>query len=275
MKIICDSHIHSCNSFDAENSVEELCEKALELKLNTITITDHMEVPELALGAKSEYGDMKKQIAKSLKDIVRCQEIYKGRINVLKGIEMGEPMHDIKLTHKAFNIGEYDFVLASVHNLKNMEDFYYLDYNKLDVKNLLTEYFNELLDTAQNADFDSLAHLTYPLRYIAERTDIKVDLEDYKEIIDSIFIALIEREKALEINTSGLFKELKCTLPDISLVKRFKELGGKYVTVGSDAHNCENLAKGIDQGIEVVRTCGFKHYSIYENRTPRMIEIWY
>lgn len=275
MKIICDCHLHSVNSFDGQNTVKELCEEAIKKEINIITITDHMEAPEISFGAKSQYGDMIKQISNSVADVMECQQIYNDKIKVLKGMELGEPMHNPKLTKKALGIGEFDFILASVHNLKDEEDFYFLDYSECNVQELLKRYFNELLDTAQNADFDSLAHLTYPLRYIVERTKKSPDLEPYRNIIDDIFKTLISREKALEINTSGLFKEIGTTLPDINLIRRFKELGGKYVTIGSDAHTCIDLGKGIEQGIEIAKTCGFNHYTVFENRKPKMIEIWY
>ncbi len=275
MKIICDCHIHSLNSFDGQNTVKELCEEAIKKEINIITITDHMETPEISFGVKSQYGDMINQISKSVLDVMECQQIYDGKIKVLKGMELGEPMHNSKLTKKALGIGEFDFILASVHNLKDEEDFYFLDYSECNVQELLKRYFNELLDTAQNADFDSLAHLTYPLRYIVERTKKSLDLEPYSNIIDDIFKTLISREKALEINTSGLFKEIGTTLPDINLIRRFKELGGKYVTIGSDAHTSIDLGKGIEQGIEIAKTCGFNHYTVFENRMPKMIEIWY
>ncbi len=275
MKIICDCHLHSINSFDGQDSVKSLCEEAIKKGINTIAITDHMEAPEISFGAKSQYGDMLRQISKSLSDVMECQQIYKGKIKVLKGMELGEPMHNTKLAKKALAIGKFDFVLASVHNIKNEEDFYFLNYRECNVQELLERYFNELLDTAQNADFDSLAHLTYPLRYIIERTKKIPDLQIYINLIDDIFKTLISREKALEINTSGLFTKIGTTLPDINLIRRFKELGGKYVTIGSDAHTCIDLGKGIEQGIEIAKTCGFNYYTVYENRLPKMIEIWY
>lgn len=275
MKIICDCHTHTNNSFDAENSLKEMCESAIEKGISILAVTDHMEAPEIPLKEKSQYGDMVRQITKSAEDVDECRKIFGERIEILKGIEIGEPMHDLKCTKKALSIADFDFVLASVHNLKNYEDFYFLEYTEDNIPKLLKLYFDELLYTAQNADFDSLAHLTYPLRYIVERTDIKPDLSVYSEVIDSIFKALIEREKALEINTSGLFKPIGTTLPDINLIKRFKELGGKYVTIGSDAHNCNNLGLGIEKGIDIAKICGFKYYTIFENRKPKLIEIWY
>ncbi len=275
MKIICDTHVHSDNSFDGNSSVFEICEAALDKGINTVIITDHMEAPEIRLGDRSVYGNAVKSITKSVADVEEVSEKFKGKVKLLKGMELGEPMHMPKMTEKALAIADFDFILASIHNLKDKEDFYYLDYNNENVDDLLSKYFEELLDTALNADFDSLAHLTYPLRYIYERTDIRPDLDNYSEIIDEIFLALIKRDKALEINTSGLFKEIKSTLPDINMVRRFKELGGKYVTIGSDAHNQKDLAKGVEQGIELAKTCGFNYYTVFEKRTPKYIEIWY
>ena len=275
MKIICDTHVHSDNSFDGESSVREICEAAVKNGINTVAVTDHMEAPEIHLGDKSIYGNARKSIAQSVADVEKYSGEYEGKLKLLKGMELGEPMHIPKLTKKALEIADFDFILASVHNLKDEEDFYYLEYNENNVDSLLERYFNEILDTAENAEFDSLAHLTYPLRYIIERTDVKPDMNKYSEVIDKIFKALIKRDKALEVNTSGLFKPIGTTLPDINLVQRFKELGGKYVTVGSDAHNAKDLGKGVEKGIELIKTCGFMYYTVFEKRTPKFVEIWY
>lgn len=273
MKILCDCHTHSNNSFDADNSVKEMCQSAVNKNVKILAITDHLEVPEISLKEKSIYGDMVKQIKKSTDDVNKCKVKFASELKLLKGVEIGEPMHNPLLTEVAMSIDNYDFVLASVHNLKDKQDFYFLQYDESNADPLLKEYFNELLDTALNADFDSLAHLTYPLRYITERTDIKVNIGDFSKIIDDIFKALISRNKALEINTSGLFKEIGSTLPGIDLVKRFKELGGKYITIGSDAHNTENVGKGIDNGIEIAKKCGFSHFTYFEGRMPKLVEI--
>ena len=149
-----------------------------------------------------------------------------------------------------------------------------MKYNESNVPALLKQYFDELLDTASNADFDSLAHLTYPTRYIIQRTDINPELDRYSEVIDNILKALVDRDKALEINTSGL-RTIGVTMPDINIIKRFKELGGKYVTIGSDAHSVSKLGYGIEKGIEIAKTCGFDYFTVFENRQPELVQIWY
>ena len=274
MKILPDTHIHSENSFDAENSVRELCLSAIEKDISVIAITDHMEAPEIKLGDRSVFGNMMKQISKSVSDAEAAAKEFDGKLKVLRGIELGEPMHEPKLTKKAMAIADFDFILASIHNIKDTEDFYYLEYNESNVPKLLKRYFDELLDTAQNADFDSLAHLTYPLRYIIERTGIRPDLDEYSGVIDDILKAVIKRDKALEINTSGI-RSIGVTLPDIKLIKRFRELGGKYVTIGSDAHKSIDVGYKIEKGIDIAKTCGFEHFTIFEKRQPKLIQIWY
>lgn len=271
--IICDMHTHSDNSFDAKNSVDDMCTSAINKGLYAIAITDHCEAPEIPLGDASEYGSFDVLIPKSFKDSKNAQEKYSTKIKVLCGLELGEPMHNLSCTQKALKYGDFDFVLASVHNLRNMADFYYLDFEKFDINEILNLYFDELAETASFNDFDSLAHLTYPLRYIKEKTGKIPDLSIYQDKIDNIFNILIMNNKALEINVSGLYKGFGSTLPDEAQIKRYNQLGGKYITIGSDSHNRDDVGKCIKQGIELAKNCGFTHYTIFEKRQPIQIEL--
>ena len=63
------------------------------------------------------------------------------------------------------------------------------------------------------------------------------------------------------------------TLPDLPLVKRFRELGGKYITVGSDAHTADMVGKGIEEGLRIAKLAGFEHYAYFEDHKPVLIEI--
>ena len=89
----------------------------------------------------------------------------------------------------------------------------------------------------------------------------------------TIYRTLISNKKALEINTSGLFKPIGRTLPDEFQLKRYRELGGKLITVGSDAHTSTAVGNGIEEGIRLAHKCGFKSYTIFETRRPIAIPI--
>ena len=271
--VLCDAHTHSDNSFDAKSTVEEMCDSAAKKGFYAIAITDHCEAPFIRLGYNEEFGDFSERIPLSYSETKKAQKKFGEKIKVLCGIELGEPMHDSECTKRALSFGDFDFVLASLHNLRNMDDFYFIDFNKCSVSEILKLYFDELAETASFSDFDSLAHLTYPLRYIFEKTGEYPDLSPYQDVIDDIYKTLISNKKALEINTSGLFKPSGRTLPDEFQLKRYRELGGKLITIGSDAHSCSAVGNGIEEGIRLARKCGFESYTIFEKRRPITIPI--
>ena len=270
---LCDMHTHSDNSFDAKSTVDELCQAAVNRGLYALAVTDHCEAEYIKMGENCEFGSFDRQIPQSVRDINSAREKYKGKLLVIRGLELGEPMHDPRQTAHALRYADFDFILASVHNLIGRDDFYYLDYKTVDVNEILREYFDELAETAAFEHFDSLSHLTYPLRYIVEREGYYPDLDPFSEQIDRIFRILIQNKKALEINVSGLFKPIGRTLPDEALVRRFRELGGEYITIGTDAHSSDMVGKGIERGIAVAKAAGFKHCAIYVKHTPVMLEI--
>lgn len=269
---ICDMHTHSDNSFDAKDSVDKICQSAIKKGLLAVAITDHCEAPMIRCGADCECGCLDEKIPKSVRDTLNAKQKYSKNIKVLCGMELGEPMHDDECTKKALNYGDFDFILASVHNLRGMEDFYYLNYDNLDVDEILKLYFDELAETASFKNYDSLAHMTYPLRYIFEKTGSYPDLSKFKNQTDDILNILVKNKKALEINVSGLFKGLGVTLPDETLIRRFRELGGEFITIGTDAHSEDYVGKGIENGIKTAEKCGFAQYTIYENHEPIMID---
>lgn len=263
---IIDMHTHSDNSFDGNHSVILLCESAFNKKAKAIAITDHCEID-------SKTMDFRALTINSFVNTKMAQDSFCGNFIVMQGIELGQALYNKPLAEQILNDFDYDFVLGSIHNLKDMEDFYFLDYKQYDVDDLLTKYFECELELAKWNKFDSLAHLTYPFRYIYERENYKSDLNKFSELIDEILLTLVKNKKALEINTSGFFMKIGETLPNENIVKRFKELGGEYITVGSDAHYAEKICNGIEAGLELAQKCGFEYITIYQKREPVLIPI--
>ena len=98
-------------------------------------------------------------------------------------------------------------------------------------------------------------------------------MNKYQDVCDAIFEELIKNDKALEINTSGLFYGYEGYASNISFVKRYKKLGGRYITVGSDSHYANRVCQGIEQGLDIARAAGFDSVTVFENRQPRLITI--
>ncbi len=264
---IIDMHTHTDNSPDGHHSAMYLCEQADMAGLRAIAFTDHVEVD---FYRQDNYDKVALQ---SFFEASKARSAFMGKLLVCLGVELGQPMYDVKTAEEIIAALPYDIVIGSVHNLNGVKDFCFLDYAEHDVNSLLTQYFDELIKLAQWGKFDTLAHVTYPLRYICGEYGIPVDMSKYKEQVDEVLIALVKNQKALEINTSGLRQKIGRTMPEEDVVRRFKQLGGEMVTVGSDAHYAKDLGAGIREGMEIAKRCGFDSVTLFQNRTPVQIPI--
>ena len=196
-----------------------------------------------------------------------------GKLLVNVGIELGQPTYDKPTSEYIINRFNYDQVIGSIHNLRDMPDFCELTFEGYDVHKLLDEYFDEELELAQWGKFDTLAHLTYPLRYIVGDQGYKVDLNRFSDKIDAILKTVIEKGKALEINTSGYRQKIGRPMPDADILKRYKDLGGELITIGSDSHFAEHIGAGIDKGMQMAVECGFNSIALFQQREPVLIPI--
>lgn len=265
-----DLHMHTSSSFDGNYPAALMCEAAVKNGLATIAFTDHFDVDFF------ERHNLDSRQKSSYEDIISAKNAFADKIQVLRGIEMGQPTYDLALTDKSLARYEYDFVIGSIHNLREMPDFGDLDYPNLtqdDIYSLLEKYFEEELILAKWNGFDTLAHLTYPMRYIVQSGRFNTNLARFDDIIDEIFKTLIANGKALEINTSGLRQPIGKTMPTENYVRRFKELGGELLTLGSDAHFTEHVGAGINQGYEIAESCGFKYVTYFKDRKPVQVKI--
>lgn len=258
----CDCHLHTDNSFDSDTPAERQIDRAHELGIEYIAVTDHCDI--------LEWSDA--DIARSNAQAAELNQKYDD-LTVLRGIELGEPLQNLEETAKALGLCEYDFILCSLHNIRGEEDFYYLHPTAEQAQDLLTRYFAELLEMVQWNEFDSLAHMTYPLRYLVGRDGLDIDMTPHQPKIREILGTLAVNGKALEINTSGLRSEGGFLMPTVEYVKLFRELGGRYITLGSDAHVPEHMAIGMAEGIAAAKEAGFNCATIFVNREPREIRL--
>ena len=269
-KNLLDLHAHTDNSFDGHHSAVFLCETAAARGLRALALTDHVEMD---FYREQSFDRTAKQ---SYFEIVKARSAFRGKLIVCAGVELGQPTYNLPESEHLVQQYSYDVVIGSIHNLRGKKDFWFLpreEYENGGADTLLREYFDEMLLLAQWGRFDVLAHLTYPLRYIVGEHGIPVDLSQYARQIDAVLEAAVKNRLALEINTSGLRQKLGRTMPEEDLVRRFRELGGERVTIGSDAHYAEHLGAGLEAGMEIALRCGFMHMTLYQKREPIEIEI--
>lgn len=253
-----DNHMHSSASFDAAYSVEEMAAASVAHGLSCITITDHRDCPVFLFDNSRAMMDLSRYSTQ------QATKDWQGKLEILFGVELGEPLQDRRAAKEILRHGSYDFVIGSLHNLEGEEDFYFLNYEQHDPYELLCRYFSELLDMVTWGQFDSLAHLTYPLRYMPK----DVEITPFADAIDRVFRALIQKQIALEVNASGFRQEIGESLPGEALLRRYYQLGGRLITMGADAHVPADTGSFIPRTCSMLRRMGFTEYSVYRGRRP-------
>lgn len=258
-----DYHMHTSFSKDAHTQPEEMIEAAIQKGLQTICITDHMDKDVMIRGEEFIFDtDL------YFEKIQDLQQKYKGKIEVLIGVEVGMQPHLSEYFKEYTRKYPFDFVLGSVHVIGGVDPYYPEFFEgKTD-----TQAFREMLDeTIENiqlySDYDSLGHLDYIVRYGRNR-EKEYSYEKFKEQIDFILKFLIENGKGLEVNTAGLKYGLPFAHPHPDIIKRYVELGGEIITLGSDAHKPEHVAYDFEKVKPLLQECGVKYLTKFKSRKP-------
>lgn len=264
-----DAHIHSSVSFDSDTPMRDMALASIEKGVEGVCFTDHYDVidsggkfvPEYDWSfAHAAHDEAKKAVGEGF------------MLNF--GLELGNAPAGFSAAEGSLNEPDIDFVLGSIHNASARlayKDYYYVDYTSEELCYFyLDDYFSQLEQLVAWGRFDSLAHVPYPLRYMVERDKQPITLERYYERIDAMLLHLARNDKALEVNTGKTGR----IMPEYPyLLERFHALGGKLVTVGTDAHSIAQTGLGLKGAYELLKQKGFSSVACFKRRKPEMIRI--
>lgn len=263
-----DMHSHSDNSPDGIHSPMYMCEHAVHNGLRALAITDHCEINEFF---EQKYAS---SIFHSYFETVKARNAFEGQLLVLTGLEIAQVSSNVGLSEGIVEKYPFDFILGSVHTPRGMtQDIKEIDYTKLDVYKFMDNYFDELAELANWKGCDALAHITCPMRRIQGYYKIDFDYNKVSRSLDNLLTEIIKNNKSLEVNTSGLRQDIGLTMPEEKIIRRYKELGGKYITLGSDAHKASDVGAGIKDAMKLVKNCGFDKITFFVSRQAMQIDI--
>ena len=264
MNKLWNNHMHCEFSGDSDTPMEDMITSSIKAGMYGITLTDHLDLDYYSSPHRFDLDiDSYRKHYDSLTD----SSMYNKEFEVLWGIELGLQPHLAKKHEEIISTYNFDFVIGSTHQVDKIDPYFPEYFEKFGVKGGVRRFFEV---TAENIEayknFDSYGHLDYIIRYSDEAK--KLPYEEYSDIINEILALLIDREKALEINTGAFKFGLKEPNPCIATIKKYKEMGGKLITLGSDAHKTEQIGVGYDKISGILKECGFNSYFTYKNRKP-------
>lgn len=267
MPITADFHLHTSFSGDSDTPMEEMILKGIDLGLTKMCFTEHNDF-DYPITERDVPGIWEVNADSYLYDFLKLREKYAEQISLLFGVELGLQPHLSKRNAAFAKEHDYDFIIGSSHLCHGKDPYYPAFYEGRAQEEAYQEYFESILENLKvYSNFDVYGHLDYVVRY-GPAKDQGYSYENYRDLFDEILKKLIDMEKGIELNTGSLTKGMREPNPCIGVLKRYRELGGEIITVGSDAHAPENIAHAFDRAAAILKDCGFQYYTTFEKRSP-------
>lgn len=262
-----DCHLHSDCSGDCSASMMEMCRAAADRGLTIICFTEHVDFEPTDVCYQKFDNDLYRR------RIDEARSAFDGLLDIRCGIEVDFVTKYRDEIEDLLRRTEFDYVLGASHYVNGviLED-HDLYFPGKTAEEAYAPFFENALAAVETGWFDTLAHLDLCKRY-GVRYYGSFDWTPYREVIERILTSVISRGMSLEINTSGLRQSPEDTYPSRGLLRLYASLGGKLITLGSDAHKPEHVGADIQTAIEVAKELGFASVSTYSARSRVAVPI--
>ena len=267
MPILADQHMHSAFSFDSKAEMEDMVKGSIAKGLKHIAFTEHNDFL-YPVSEEFPKGAWDLNVDSYLFDLLTMRDTYVRDIHIGFGIEIGMQPTALQQNIILANSQPFDFIIGSVHLVNGVDTYDPKFYEGRSANEAINEYLDDVLKNIKSFhNYDVLGHLDYLTRTLPGGED-DYKPSEYTDKIDEILSILVAKEKGLELNTQALQRGLKNPNPCPLILKRYRELGGEIVTVGSDAHKPEAIGGCFDKASDILKEAGFNYYTVFTARVP-------
>lgn len=270
-----DQHLHSQHSFDCKTPPRANVESAIAKGLSGLTFTEHFDTHPIDWPrCVFDYADYSSAIE-------RLRDEFGSKIFIGLGIEVCFQPQRLDFILNFLEKHKFDLVLVSQHYFAGAPVHVRENWEGIDAAAGTKQYLEDLLSAVQLIEkvhrthgrvFDVLSHFDVVKRYTL-RYHGSYDVSPFGSLIDEILSVCVAADLVPEINTSSLRQGLSETMPNGDTVKRYAELGGKAVSLGSDSHRADTLGAGFDLAVEMMRSAGLEGAAVFKAR-ERTIELF-
>lgn len=258
-----DYHVHPNYSLDATGTIDQYCQRALNLGLKEICFTTHYDTdpkrkdedPFVRIDGKIVPLN-KENVKRYIEDVRRANETHSSMgLSVKAGMEVDYAPHIEEGLRKDLASFDLDYILGAVHCLdhiaisasKEAESYF----RTKSLKELCQEYYKVLGKAVESGLFDAIAHLDiyrkYGLAFYGEEI-----LTAHRGLVEPVLKLMVENDVGMEINTALLRKGHKEFSPSLEILNLALKMNVKITAFGSDAHKVEHLGKDIKEAYLLV-----------------------
>lgn len=260
-----DTHVHSTFSPDSISTIAEYVKKMSEIGLQGIGFCEHLDfLPECGAYGFLNFGAYKNEVLEFRNKGYNLK--YGAEVDFAKCVT-GDILERVSRE-------KYDFLTCSIHMINGFAvsdrsgPKRFSDLNNF--REILKNYYLELKACLDIDIFDVVAHAGVYKRYLSVEELEAHPLKAYIDEMDEETAELTaQSNKLLEVNTSGFFAKFGNSLPDEEFLKKYYQHGGRRLSLGSDAHNVNDLGRGLERAIEMIKNIGFKYiYLPWDKENP-------
>ena len=256
-----DFHTHTNFSDDSQASAQMQLDAALEHGLTSLCFTDHEDYAY-------PTGEFQLNVPEYTKTMETLRDAYAGRIQIAIGMEAGLRPDYVNEITSVVSSYPFDFVIGSTHVVRGQDPYVASYWQGRTEKESIRLYLEETLANIRCFDcFDVYGHIDYVIRYVPSGHTSYSYIE-YCDILDEILRLLIAKGKGIECNTGGFKYGLGHPNPHEDLIRRYVELGGEILTIGSDAHAPQHIAYDFHRLPDLLAACGVRYYTTFLGRKP-------
>ena len=281
-----DWHTHNELCRHALGSCKDYIKKAIKKKLTTIGLSDHFPyeylapiIPSINQIPYQEYAMRLNEVNAYLTDIENLKEKFSSQINIKIGFEIDFFKNQGVVLNNYLKpvISRLDYTIGSVHILFSKLGIFAFDdrrfierynfFNSIDEIYLL--YFDTLGEMIQsdNFEFDIIGHFDLPKKFNKRPKDKDKIMEKVKTTLDIIK----EKDLTIEINTSGLRRDVKEQYPSQEIIKEMYEREIP-ILLGSDAHHPDEIAYEFPNIIPLLKNIGYVQRAHFDKRKRSFID---
>ncbi len=266
-----DIHTHNNLCGHAEGKIEEYIQEAVSKGLDYIGISDHAPLwcqhsdhplPDLHM-AKSDFANY-------YNEMLKLKEKYKGKINVLRGLELDYFAGCEDLYQEILEEYEFDYLIGSVHYVNEIHIYDSKRWEKnVDILKFIEDYVELIKKLVKSRMADIIAHLdSIKIWKEISGNDFYQEIF-FEKLTDILYDEGDEQNTVIEINASGI-KKAGEVFPALKLIKALSSIGFDF-TYGSDAHRPEDVGFGYDTASSLLNEIGIDKLAIFENRQKKYI----
>ena len=261
--------------------MEDMIIRGKSLGLSSICFTDHMDYGFPVQENGMDFLFSVEDYFSKIKELSKKHPDFQIRTGVELGLKKDVLAAALELTKEY----AFDFVIGSTHLVDDIDPYdseYWENYGE---ENGIRHYYETTLQNIMEGfDYDVYGHIDYVIRYCPSMNTLQNGtgqtetfyqkmLKENREVIDEILSTLISLGKGIEINTAGWKRGLGHPNPHEAILKRYAELGGKMITIGSDAHETKYLAYDFAKIPTLLQSLGFPSYTEFHGRKPLQISL--